>query len=62
MQGLGLLSAEGLIDLERVVHDGTKIKAKASRDTFRREDRIREHLKLAKEHIAEMEKQSEEDY
>ena len=28
---LGVLSSEGLITLERVMHDGTKIKANASR-------------------------------
>jgi transposase len=40
---LGLLSAEGLISLERVMHDGTKVKACASADTFRREERVRAH-------------------
>ena len=34
---LGLLSAEGLISLERVMHDGSKVKACASGDTFRGE-------------------------
>ena len=43
-QVLGLLSADELITLDRVMHDGTKIRAKASGDTFRREDRIREGL------------------
>jgi len=34
------MSAEGLVTLERVTHDGTKIKACASDDGFRREKRI----------------------
>ncbi len=54
VQGLGLLSAEGLITLERVMHDGTKIKACAGGDSFRREDRIRSHLKAACEQVAAM--------
>jgi hypothetical protein len=53
-QVLGLLSADGLITLERVMHDGPKIRAKASADTFRREDRIREYLKVAEQQIGEM--------
>jgi transposase len=51
---LGLLSAEGLISLERVMHDGSKVKACASGDTFRREERIRVHLELAREQVEQM--------
>ena len=36
VQVLGMLSAEGLITLERVTLDGTKIKANAGGNTFRR--------------------------
>jgi transposase len=53
-QVLGLLSSEGLISLERVMHDGVKIKACASADTFRREERIRAHLELAREQVEQM--------
>ena len=53
-QVLGLLSAEGLITLERVMHDGTKVKACASADTFRREERIRAHLERAREQVRQM--------
>ena len=34
VQVLGLLSADGLITLERVMQDGTKIRAKAARIVF----------------------------
>jgi transposase len=51
---LGLLSAEGLISLERVMHDGTKVKANAGTDSYRREDRVREHLEIARRHVSEM--------
>ena len=53
-QALGLLSAEGLITLERVMHDGTKVQASAGSDSFRREGRIREHLEAAREQVAAM--------
>jgi hypothetical protein len=53
-QTLGLLSAEGLITLERVMHDGTKIKACAGADSFRREERIRAHLEAARGQVAAM--------
>jgi transposase len=53
-QVLGLLSAVGLLKLERVTQDGTKIQANASSKTFRKKDRIRSHLKAAREHVAAM--------
>lgn len=53
-QSLGLLSAEGLITMERVMHDGTKIRANAGADSFRREERIRSHLEAAREQAAAM--------
>jgi len=53
-QALGLLSAEGLITLERIMHDGTKIKAYAGADSFRREERIRAHLEAARGQVAAM--------
>ena len=39
VQVVGMLSAEGLITMERVTLDGTKIKANASGNTFRRKKR-----------------------
>ena len=53
-QVLGMLSAEGLTDLKRVMQDGTKIRAQASGNSFRREGTLREHLKLAQEQIEAM--------
>src|SRR3989449_8746288 len=58
---LGVLTLEGLIDLERVMHDGTKIKACASKGTFRGEKRVEEHLEIARKHVEEMEAKSDED-
>jgi len=54
VQVLGVLSAEGLTDLKQVMQDGTKVKAQASRQSFRREETLREHLKLAQEQVEAM--------
>jgi transposase len=53
-QVLGVLSAEGLITLEQVMQDGTKIRALASPRSFRDEATIREHLEQARRRVAEM--------
>lgn len=51
VQVLGMLSAEGLITLERVTLDGTKIKSNASGNTFRRKEKLQAHLDLAREQV-----------
>lgn len=51
VQVLGMLSAEGLITLERVTLDGTKIKANASGNSFRRKEKLQAHLELAREQV-----------
>jgi transposase len=58
---LGLLSAEGLITLERVAHDGTKVRASAGSDTYRREKSIREHLALAQDQVERLAKEDEQE-
>jgi len=54
VQVLGVLSSEGLVSLERVMHDGTKIKACAGSDSFRREERLKEHLETARQQVEAM--------
>jgi hypothetical protein len=58
VQVLGMLSAEGLITLERVTLDGTKIKAHAGGNTFRRQETLEAHLQLAREQVRLMEEQA----
>jgi len=53
-QVLAALSKEGLITLEQVMQDGTKIKALASTRSYQREGTIREHLEQAQLRVAEM--------
>jgi transposase len=53
-QVLAALSKEGLITLEQVMQDGTKIRALASTRSYQREGTIREHLERARQRVAEM--------
>ena len=51
---LGVLSHEGLITLQRVMHDGTKVKACASDKSFHRKATLKDHLRLAREQVEQM--------
>ena len=53
-QVLAALSKEGLITLETVMQDGTKIKALASTRSYQREGTIQGHLERARQRVAEM--------
>jgi len=61
VQVLGMLSAEGLISLERVTLDGTKIKANAGGNSFRRKEKLEAHLELARQQVRILNAESEED-
>src|SRR6516225_1047871 len=61
VQVLGVLSSEGLVSLERVMHDGTRIKACAGADSFRREERLKEHLETARKQVEAMADPREEE-
>jgi transposase len=58
-QVLGMLSAEGLITLERVTLDGTKIKANASGNTFRGREKIAAHLETARKQVRLLNEEAE---
>jgi transposase len=53
-QVLAILSREGLITLEQVVHDGTKVKAAASGQSMHREKTLRAHLEAAQQRVQAM--------
>src|SRR5580693_9873532 len=61
VQVLGMLSAEGLITLERVTLDGTKIKANAGGNSFRRKEKLEAHLELAREQVRMLNAESAEE-
>jgi transposase len=56
---LGALSKEGIVKLECVAHDGTKIQAQAGSDTFRRETSLEKHIAKARQMVEELEQQPE---
>lgn len=60
IQVLGIFTMEKLITLERVTVDGTKVRAAVNKKTFSRAEKIREHLKVAREHVEALQKQEEE--
>ena len=51
---LGVLDEAEVITLERVMHDGTKIRAQAGVDTFRREKTLAEREAAARELLHEL--------
>jgi len=51
-QILAVLLAEGLITLEQVMQDGTKIGASTSGNTFHREKSLQQHLEEARRQVA----------
>lgn len=53
-QLLAMLESAGVLSLEQVMHDGTKIRALAGADTLRRRKTLEERLKLAREVMAQM--------
>ena len=55
VQVLAVLSSEGLVTLQRVMHDGTKVKAWATGKSFRRKKRIEAHLRLARAQVKALE-------
>ncbi len=61
VQVLGLLSVDGLITLQRVMQDGTKIRANAAGDSFRRKERVEQALKQAREQVAAVDALGEEE-
>lgn len=58
-QVLGMLSAAGLITLERVTLDGTKGKANASGNTFRGREKMAAHLEAAREQVRLLNEEAE---
>src|SRR5215813_887793 len=58
-QVLAMLDKEGLIDLETVVQDGTKVRAVASSQSMHRRQTLEQRLKKAREVVGELERKGE---
>ena len=59
---LAVLSQEGVINLEQVTLDGTKIQAQASGKSFRRKKTLEEHLELARQRVKELAEEEENEH
>ena len=53
-QLLAVMAGAGLVDLEQVMHDGTKIEAQASRNSFRREKTVQKRLEQARRVVEQL--------
>lgn len=53
-ESVAAMLAEGLIDLDEVIIDGTKVKASAGRDSFAGENRLARAERLASERVAKL--------
>ena len=60
VQVLGILTMEKLVTLDRVTVDGTKVRAHVNKKTFSRAEKIREHLKLARRHVEQLQNEEAE--
>jgi transposase len=54
---LGVLSKEGLVKLQLVAHDGTKVRAQAGADSFRRQATLDQEIAKAQQMVEELERQ-----
>jgi transposase len=61
VQILGVLSADGLITLERVMQDGTKIRASAASDSLRSKERIEQAIEQAQVQVEAVDGMTEEE-
>jgi transposase len=61
VQVLAMLHLKKLIVLERVTQDGTKIRANVNKKTFNRAAKIRAHLEVAEQQVAQMQAEQEQE-
>lgn len=53
-QVLGALTHQELVTLERVAHDGMRVRADAGAASFRRDASLKEHQEVARRHVGEL--------
>lgn len=61
VDALGVLSYKGLVKLELVAHDGTKVQAVAGQANYHREGTLKKHLEEAAAQVAAVEKEASEE-
>jgi transposase len=58
---LGVMQSEELLDLSTILQDGTKVRARASKGSLHRRQRLEEHCAEARAVVAELERQGEQE-
>lgn len=56
---LATMAAAGLVRLERVAHDGTRVRASAGQGSFRREGRLAHYRRVAREQVERLARERE---
>lgn len=59
-ESIAVLMHQELIDLNTIGQDGMRVRASAGSGSFRRQSSLKDALRQAKEHVAEVQRQSEE--
>lgn len=60
-ENVASLMAVGVVKLKRAAQDGVRVRASAGAASFRREEKLNEHLKAAREHVEALKLQIETD-
>ena len=60
-QGIAALVGKGLVKVERISQDGTRVRAAAGAASFRREGRLQHLLEEARRHVADLRRQFEDE-
>jgi transposase len=60
-ENVAALMTVGVVKLKRAAQDGVRVRASAGAASFRREDKINEHLTAAREHVQALKQQIETD-
>lgn len=59
-QSIAILMNRGLVELNRVAQDGTRVRANAGTSSFRREKTLNECMKIAEQHLKSLQKEMNE--
>ena len=61
-ESIGVLLHHGLVELKTIGQDGMRVRASAGSGSFRRQATLEESLEVAEEHVAEVQRQSDQDH
>jgi len=58
---IGVLLQHDLVSLDCVAQDGMRVRASAGKSSFRRQSTLADHLRIAREHVAQMRQEDDDD-